>query len=511
MSRQRTPGHGGALLRPALELAWAVARLGMENRPVVSPPRALRPFLQFARLPERALATLRRVVDEDESFRGRVAELAVESELGRIPWLWLTRPDGWEEELAEAEKAADELAAEANDSRADRDARRRLHGAEAARRRAEEQAEEAQKALAAAAEELAGERQARADATAEAARLQTSLDRLEERAKLVQAESDRAAGRLHEMRDGRARAAAERQQLSGRVAELEQALHAAQSEVSRLETEARLLAGRRPEEPTPAPVDTPAPTVTPQVASTSPEANVDGFPAAARAVAEAAVAAAALSRSLAAAAAAFGDPGPVGTEKPSPPPGPERSLPTATATAAGADGARRVGRPVGTPRRMVRRPRRPARLPPAVFDDSPEAADFLVRLPGALLLVDGYNVSMVGWSDLEISEQRRHLTSALAELVVRVGVEAHVIFDGAEEPLPPGGVRARQAVRVIFSPPRVEADEVIIELVGQLPPDRPLLVATNDRRVQDEVRRLGANVLSSDQLLGVLGRGARRR
>jgi predicted RNA-binding protein with PIN domain len=52
----------------------------------------------------------------------------------------------------------------------------------------------------------------------------------------------------------------------------------------------------------------------------------------------------------------------------------------------------------------------------------------------------------------------------------------------------------------------VDADEVIIEFVDQLPRHRPVVVATNDRRVQDEVRARGANVISAGQLLGLLGR-----
>jgi predicted RNA-binding protein with PIN domain len=82
-----------------------------------------------------------------------------------------------------------------------------------------------------------------------------------------------------------------------------------------------------------------------------------------------------------------------------------------------------------------------------------------------------------------------------------------VVFDGAEQPEP--GTRnlaVRSPVRVYFSPADVEADEVLIELVEQLPANRPVLVATSDRRVQSEVRRRGANVISSQRLLDLLGR-----
>jgi predicted RNA-binding protein with PIN domain len=143
----------------------------------------------------------------------------------------------------------------------------------------------------------------------------------------------------------------------------------------------------------------------------------------------------------------------------------------------------------------------------AVFAESPEAAEHLVRIPGMALLVDGYNVSKFAWPELPIPEQRRRLIDALAELAARTGVEVQVVFDGAEQPEPPFTMtRARSPVRVRFSPPDVEADDVLIELVEQHPLPRPVMVATNDRRVQAAVRERGANVISTPQLLGLLGR-----
>jgi predicted RNA-binding protein with PIN domain len=160
-------------------------------------------------------------------------------------------------------------------------------------------------------------------------------------------------------------------------------------------------------------------------------------------------------------------------------------------------------------RRTAGRTRRvPLPLPPAVLDDSVEAAGYLVRLPEVVLLVDGYNVSLQTWPGVELPEQRHRLVSAVAELVMRTGVSAMVAWDGSDqEAFPaPTGV-ARSAVRVVFSTPGEDADEVIIDQVDRLPPDRPVVVATDDRRVQTEVRRRGANVISTAQLLGVLKRG----
>ena len=49
--------------------------------------------------------------------------------------------------------------------------------------------------------------------------------------------------------------------------------------------------------------------------------------------------------------------------------------------------------------------------------------------------------------------------------------------------------------------------DVILGLVDTVPIHRPVVVATGDRRVQDEARKRGASVISSDQLLNVIGRG----
>jgi predicted RNA-binding protein with PIN domain len=123
-----------------------------------------------------------------------------------------------------------------------------------------------------------------------------------------------------------------------------------------------------------------------------------------------------------------------------------------------------------------------------------------------LLLVDGYNASMAAWPGVDIATQRQRLLPALAGLAARTGAAVHVVFDGSDDAPGPVAGEARSNVRVTFSPPDVEADEVIIRLVGSIPPLRPVVVATSDRRVREEVTRVGANAISTPQLLSLLGR-----
>ncbi len=103
-------------------------------------------------------------------------------------------------------------------------------------------------------------------------------------------------------------------------------------------------------------------------------------------------------------------------------------------------------------------------------------------------------------------EQRRRLVDALAELVARTAADVRVVFDGGDTVDPPMVATTGRTVRVSFSPPDVEADDVIVAEVGEIPAHRPVVVASSDRRVRDESRERGANLLRSSQLLVLLRR-----
>jgi len=127
-------------------------------------------------------------------------------------------------------------------------------------------------------------------------------------------------------------------------------------------------------------------------------------------------------------------------------------------------------------------------------------------VPGMAVLVDGYNASKLGWFELPIAEQRRRLIDALTEMAMRTNADISVVFDGAEPVVPAAVPTTARVVRVSFSPPDVEADDVILARVADLDPSRPVLVASSDRRVRDGSAAQGANVISSDQLLDALRR-----
>ena len=435
------------LLRPALEAAVAVARAGEEDTPVLPAPAPLRPFLNFAKLRGQAVVAARRAVDGDEEFRARVAESVDEDDVGRAGWLWLTRPDGWEEELQALEQDVAEAGEAAADQRAENEARRRLAGAEAATQRAEATAAAAQAESARAAAALAEERRARRAAAQEAEDLARRLER-------ATAERDRA-------RAERDRAREDRTEAARRASELKDALE----ELRR----APPVVAEAPQ-PEPAP---PEPVVAPEEVRR-----------AAAALLQAAGAAAGMADSLRHAAVALGAaPAPEERQEapPAPPPSPR-------------------ARPPRPPKRV------PAPLPPGVLDDSVAAADHLFRVPGMTVLVDGYNVSQRGWPDLSIAEQRRRLVDALTELATRTGAGVSVVFDGADPVWPAAVPTTSRLVKVTFSPPDVEADDIVLARVAEIDPGRPVLVASSDRRVADGAAAMGANVVSSQQLLAALRR-----
>jgi len=426
--RSRPGGRGAsrlitpdALVRRALTMAIEVARAGETSSPPVPAPTGLLPFLRFARLPPAALAAARRVLDADAEFRARVADATSESAVGHEGWLFLTRPDGWEAEIARADRARSELQSAAAEQRAEQEAHRRVTQLEATVARLRLELDDARR-------ELAG----LAAALAEARRVGTEASR----------RATELEDRLIAARDERERRRSDAQ--------------AAGMEVARLRAE---LSARTP--------------------------AVD-LEAVASAVAGASEAADRLQRQLATAAAALRaiEEPPAGVESPTgaedEPPRPSMSTSTATR-------------------------RKPVVLPPAVFDDSDEAATFLVRVDGMVVLVDGYNVTMLGWPGQPIPEQRARLVDALAELVARTGTDVEVVFDGEADTSNrvPG---ARRGVRVSFSPPGVEADDVIIARTGEVPLHRPVTVASNDRRVREGALAAGANVVSSAQLLAALRR-----
>ena len=392
------------VLRPALEAGIEVARAAAATQQR-QPAPPLRPLLKLRHLPDRALPVVRKALEDDELFRSVVTAATTEGLVGRPSWLWLSRPDGWEDDLAAAIEVQRAASVAGEEARAGATAQRKLAAVEESRRRAEAEVASLRSKVAGLKERLAEEQRARRAADTEAGRLRRQVADLE------------AAAPPESVHP----AVAERDALAAQVGQLQAALSAAAP----------------PEVPSREPV--------------------------------------------------------------------QRAL----------HALDRVREELGdwlTDEAPRRRPtsvegRRPVPLPPAVFDDTVQAADHLARVPGAVLLVDGYNVSLGAHPELALAEQRAWLLDALGGLAARCGAEVHVVFDGAEAgPTAPARGPRRTAVHVRYTEAGVEADDDLLALAADVPVHRPVVVVSADRRVREGAARLGANVVGSETLADLLRR-----
>ena len=153
----------------------------------------------------------------------------------------------------------------------------------------------------------------------------------------------------------------------------------------------------------------------------------------------------------------------------------------------------------GPPRRRAQ-----PRVPPGMVEDDPDALDAMLRTPRAVLVVDGYNVSMLAWGDVPPAQQRDRLLNSVSELQLRTRARIVLVFDGADvgSVLPP----RRPGVRVVFSPEGEEADVVVVRQASDLPVEVPVVVASSDAWVGEQARQTGARVVSSATLLRALRR-----
>ncbi|MBV8951995.1 MAG: NYN domain-containing protein [Actinobacteria bacterium] len=142
------------------------------------------------------------------------------------------------------------------------------------------------------------------------------------------------------------------------------------------------------------------------------------------------------------------------------------------------------------------------RVPGGLVADSPEGVEALLRTPGLVLVVDGYNLSMHAWPDAAPSVQRERLLAALSQLQLRVRRGVVCVFDGADVGTIPSPRRG--GVRVIFSAPGEDADPVVVREAATYAKRTPVLVVSSDRWVRDHAEAGGALAVGAPALLAVL-------
>jgi predicted RNA-binding protein with PIN domain len=140
--------------------------------------------------------------------------------------------------------------------------------------------------------------------------------------------------------------------------------------------------------------------------------------------------------------------------------------------------------------------------------DDPALVDEILAVPGIHLIVDGYNVTKLGYASLTLEDQRSRLLAGLGALAARSsGVELTCVFDATAAAARPVAAGTPRGVRVLYSALGELADQLIVRLAAAEPQGRPVVVVTNDREVIETVRRSGAEALPSAALLGRLDRG----
>ena len=372
--------------------------------------------------------------------------VATSEHLDEIGLLWITRPDGWVEQIANAHARALETAETEN-------IEARLRRAERRREAAEQAAARASAELLAQREAIAREQQRRELAEERGAAAQKAADHAERVAAKLRSQLEATEAKLE---SERVRAT----QAEDTARALTEALRVAEQTRDAVLARRAELAEPLREAPPPAPANA----------------------SAARALRNAATA----TRELAAALAAAGD-------------------------ALNGDDVRSESAPTPRSGRERRTQRRAIAIPGGVYGDSVAAGEYLVKVPGARVVVDGYNLAKLAWPGRNLIDQRERLISLLEDFARRTGVDVHAVFDGADVV---GASAGRRIVRVQYSPAGVTADDVIREVVASLPVSTPAVVATNDQAIINDVRAAGANTVSSDVMLVLLGftsPGSRRR
>jgi hypothetical protein len=150
--------------------------------------------------------------------------------------------------------------------------------------------------------------------------------------------------------------------------------------------------------------------------------------------------------------------------------------------------------------RLRRERRRPIGTPGGLAPDSNAAVTHVLTTPGAVLLLDGYNIAKAGWPRLSLRHQRDALVAFSDDVCRRLGVVITVVFDGTERIQRP---TVPTVSRVLFTADDETADDRIRTLVVELDHATPVVVVTSDRQLADDVRRRGATVVASEWLLAL--------
>jgi predicted RNA-binding protein with PIN domain len=422
------------LLASLLELAVIVAQQGSRNVPRVEPPAALKPFLGFANhIPPPALRAARRVLDTDHVFREQLANAATSELVGEAASLFAQRPPGWE--MAYDAYVAEAIEQDRAGAGGDRTAKK-LAAVEETLRKRDESLEAARGEIVQLRAQLLVERRERSAATGKTSAAELIMQQL--RGQVTQLEDE-----LYKVQELSVHISDERDALAKQLHELGDA-----SRIQEMQDAALIHLRRAIGDLHDAFGSEPVTRAVPVERVTTQQGSL--------------------------------------------------SLP-AKAILPSKSNVERVSKKTSTnvARSSATQLRRKAvALPSGIVDDSIEAAQFLLRLPNVIVLIDGYNVAKLRWGN-EVSPGllRERLIAMVLQLSQRTNANVQLVFDGTADTATSETIGKR--LRVVFTPMGQEADDRILALLEEQPASYPIVVVSSDRRVADGSIAVGAQVLSS--------------
>lgn len=153
---------------------------------------------------------------------------------------------------------------------------------------------------------------------------------------------------------------------------------------------------------------------------------------------------------------------------------------------------------------------RPIHLPAAVRGEPVRAAEAVLRTPGAVLVVDAYNLAFVRWDP----DRRRQQTLAgirdrtqrcVNDLAARFGVTYWMVWDGITGGSDQRAVACSPGSRIVFTDGTGNrADDEIVRICGSIPHTTPVLVVTDDTELRRRVRREAVNTVRSTSMWELL-------
>ena len=130
-------------------------------------------------------------------------------------------------------------------------------------------------------------------------------------------------------------------------------------------------------------------------------------------------------------------------------------------------------------------------------------------------IIDGYNVILRGGyasgkgskSGVQVEDYRFHFLKVLSAYVMKKRVRITVVWDGGSRGEHPRS-ETRDGVQSIYTPHDMSADEQIVRMVEKQANPRAVTIVSDDRRhIITAVRSLGAQTMSVEQFLSLVGNG----